>query len=82
MKQHPKDAERVTKMYEQNGIFCFDLWLRHGDNEKTAGEDLGAVGAGSRFPRQAKGPKDRREKRTSSRMVRRTAWMSKGPQRS
>eukprot|EP00435_Cladocopium_sp_Y103_P036193 s510_g9.t1 len=32
MKQHPQDAARVTKMYEQNGIYCFDLWLRHGDN--------------------------------------------------
>ena len=54
MKQHPKDAERVSKMYEQNGIYCFDLWLRHGDNEKAAGEDLVAVGAGADFPRQAK----------------------------
>ena len=32
-------------MYEQGGIYCFDLWLQRGDNCKDDhGEDLGAVG--------------------------------------
>ena len=27
IQRHPKDAKRLTNMYEQGGIYCFDLWL-------------------------------------------------------
>ena len=56
IQRHPKDAKRLTSVYEKSGIYCFDLWLQRGDNCKD-GEDLGAVGgADPGFPRQAPTP--------------------------
>ena len=50
IKRHPKDARRLTSMYQQGGIYCFDF-------KTTNAEDLGAVdGAESGFPRQAPRP--------------------------
>ena len=48
----PKDAERMTELYEHKGIFCFDLWCKAAQDFKEQGtaEPLAAVEAG--FSRQ------------------------------
>lgn len=49
-KEFPDEAKRLTKMYEQNGIYCFDLWIKQRGSMKGPGEELGAVGDGGEEP--------------------------------
>ena len=50
MKQYPDEAEKLTEMYVQKGIYVFDLWVQNGSGGKSQDGDLGAVD----FQRQAK----------------------------
>ena len=61
LKEHPDEARSLTQLYEEKGIYVFDLWLQNGsesgDEKKTKPGDLpiGAVGEDESggFPRQA-----------------------------
>ena len=50
MKQYPEEAEKLTEMYVQKGIYVFDLWVQNGSGGSSRDGDLGAVD----FHRQAK----------------------------
>lgn len=54
VKRYPGEAQQTTHLYEQKGIFVFDLWLKPDGtavgSEGHFGQSLGAVGEG--FPRQ------------------------------
>ena len=49
LKQYPGEAQQLTELYEQKGIFVFDLWLNGMAKEFEA---LGAVGQPEGFKRQ------------------------------
>lgn len=49
MKQRPEEAEKLTEMYVQKGIYVFDLWAQNGSGGDSRDGDLGAMD----FHRQA-----------------------------
>ena len=50
MKQYPEEAEKLTEMYVQKGIYVFDLWVQNGSGGESRDGDLVAMD----FQRQAK----------------------------
>lgn len=57
MKRHPKEAKQMTELYEEKGIYVFDLWMNGagaGESSEGSTRSLGAVDEG--FNRRALKP--------------------------
>ena len=62
MKRYPEDARQATEMYQDEGIYVFDLWMNGAVDKvhpRNNGKDLAAVGdedVDLGFTRQPKTP--------------------------
>ena len=57
VKKHPKEAKQMTELYEEKGIYVFDLWMNGtgaGESSESSTRSLGAVDEG--FNRRALKP--------------------------